>query len=636
MGATDLAASLYEQLTDCGLMTAEEIEAALADIPESAMPLTEDAFAERLVAIGKLTGYQAAVLAEGRAADIVLGNYVVLDRLGEGGMGAVFKARHRRMKRLVAIKVLQRSTAAALGAIARFQREVESIARLIHPNVVTAFDADEGPAGPFLVMEYVEGSDLANIVFTGGPLTLFAAVDAIMQAARGLEYAHGQGIIHRDIKPGNLLRDPRGTIKITDLGLARFSDAIGNTAKRSDLTQDGSVFGTVDFMSPEQAVNTKHADHRADIYSLGCTLYYLLAGRYMYGGETVMEKLLAHREDPLPRLRDLRPDVPEAVEAVFHKMTAKRPADRYQSMNEVIRALEACPVPPTTELYWSAAQPSSVPADEPSTSRTYVPHPTLVELLVLLVEPSRVQAMVIARHLQALGIRRVQTCPNGDNALETMRGARTDLVVSAMHLPDMTGAQLVERMRAEPALQRVPFILISSETDERLVEPIRQLGAVAILPKPFGLEQLKAAMMAGVDFLSPSSLPRIAVNIESLRVLIVDDSAPARIHVRRVLENLGVRDITQATNGREAATLLETQRFDLVVTDFHMPEMDGRELVQFIRRESPQRKLPVLMVTSESDAGQLAAVHDAGVSAVCDKVFEPKSLRDILERILAT
>src|SRR5262245_6715337 len=211
----------------------------IADVLPDTDQLDGIAVARKLVDSGKLTGYQADAVLGRRFADLRMGNYEILDRLGAGGMGTVFKARHRRMKRVVALKVLSREVAGTEKFAQRFQREVETIARLTHPNIVMAYDADECEAGPFLVMEFVNGRDLASEVVTGGPLSAAEAVDRILQAARGLEYAHDQGIIHRDIKPGNLLRDVEGQVKVADLGLARIT---GPGAGQTSLTQAGSIF----------------------------------------------------------------------------------------------------------------------------------------------------------------------------------------------------------------------------------------------------------------------------------------------------------------------------------------------------------------------------------------------------------
>jgi serine/threonine protein kinase len=260
------------------------------------------------------------------------GEYTVQEKIGAGGMGQVFKALHRRMERTVALKLLPKVALAPPDVVQRFEQEVRSAARLTHPHVVTAFDAGDCSGTPFLAMEYVEGKDLFRLVQEQGPLPVGQAVECIMQAARGLEYAHGRGVVHGDIKPGNLILAPDGTVKILDLGLARLRPTAGEEA----------LMGTVDYLAPEQTTDPRQADRRSDIYSLGCTLHFLLTGQPVYRGRTVIQKVLAHRESPIPSLRLLRPDVPEAVDAVFQKMIAKRPDDRYQSMAEVIQALQAC------------------------------------------------------------------------------------------------------------------------------------------------------------------------------------------------------------------------------------------------------------------------------------------------------
>jgi tRNA A-37 threonylcarbamoyl transferase component Bud32 len=384
-----------QALVDSGLMTAGDVAALQQTLPPTLTSAHE--LAQELVRQQRLTPFQAEAVA-GRQ-QLVIGNYVVLGKIGEGGMGQVFKARHRRMDRLVALKMLPAAVSKDERAIQRFQREVKAVARLSHPNIVTAHDADECNGVHFLVMEFVEGSDLASLVHQQGPMPIPQAVDCIVQAARGLEYAHRQGIIHRDIKPANLLLDAAGTIKVLDLGLARFAVAADALAGASEtdtgLTHSGWVLGTADYMAPEQALNAKQADHLADVYSLGCSLYYLLTGRSLYAGQTVVEKIVAHRERPIPSLRQARADVPEQLEAVFQKMVAKDPTDRYQSMTEILTALgplasgaaRTMPVPavPTDS---AALAPtllgSSATADPPTGRRRLLGVVSLVAVIVLL------------------------------------------------------------------------------------------------------------------------------------------------------------------------------------------------------------------------------------------------------------
>lgn len=313
-------------------------------LPASGGPTDAEALARELVRQGKLTPFQAGLIWQGKGKSLMLGKYLLLEKIGQGGMGTVFKARHQVMDRIVALKILPPAMMKDASAIARFQREVKAAAKLSHPNIVTAHDADQDLGVHFLVMEHVDGSNLAALVKKVGPLSVSNAVNYITQAARGLEAAHGAGIVHRDIKPSNLVLDRRGTVKILDMGLARIdlSESQAESRADSDLTNTGTVMGTIDYMAPEQALSAKHADERADIYSLGCSLFFLMAGKATYQGDSIMAKMLAHREQPLPNLHSIRADVPEQLDAVFKKMIAKKAEDRYQTAAALLADLEKC------------------------------------------------------------------------------------------------------------------------------------------------------------------------------------------------------------------------------------------------------------------------------------------------------
>lgn len=258
----------------------------------------------------------------------------------------------------------------------------------------------------------------------------------------------------------------------------------------------------------------------------------------------------------------------------------------------------------------------------------------LFHLDVLLVEPSPTQMKVIRERAGAVGIMQLREADSMQAALTAMQDKTPDLVISALYLPDGDGTDLVRTMRDTPALQRVAFVLVSSETRPQALDPVRQSGVCGILPKPFSAPQLQRVLAATLDYLTDEAADDEDIDYESLRVLLVDDSGNARRFMRRVLENMGLRDIVEASDGSEAVMLLDQTLFDLVVTDYNMPEMDGRALVEYVRGQSWQASVPILMVTSESDMGRLAAVEQAGVSGICDKPFEPSTIRGLLRGAL--
>ncbi len=613
--------------------------------------------ASLLTKAGTLNDYQIEALHQGRQTELRIGNYDILDKLGAGGMGTVFKARHRRMKRIVALKVLAKNLCTDNLFIQRFQREVETIARLSHPNIVMAYDADEDENGHFLVMELVNGRDLTSLVEKLHPIPVWQAVDAILQAARGLGYAHEQGIIHRDIKPANLLRENSGIIKVTDLGLARLS---GTSAEGSGLTQAGGVLGTVDYMSPEQAVDSTTIDHRADIYSLGATLYYLLVGQPPYTGKTIMAILLKHREGVVPHIGEVRTDVPAVIDEIYAKMMAKSVTARYQSMGEVVSALEAIlPQLGGTPITSSIGSPSlsgvfasgSSVAENGPTSKTTVTHP--VSLSVVVVEPSRVQAGIIRKYLDAQDIITAAVVATGKDAIEAALANKPDAIVCAMHLADMTGIELATQLRTQVKEHPPGFVLISStDSDAANNTALSQMHRVILLYKPFTPDQLVQALnvvtgksivakasgsASGMSIVRPSGgsslnlLPKR--DRSTLRVLIVDDMPSARSHERAVLQSLGFLHFVEESDGTQAIAAVSRESFDLIVTDYNMPNMDGLGFVRFLKQYPPTAAIPVIMVTSASDPEMLDPVRKLGVVTIFAKAFPTDAVKWVMDQL---
>ena len=325
-----------EAISDSGILSPYQVEQLKSETHNTSARAI--ILAEQLVQDGAITNYQAKVILERGDSPLLLDRYIILDSIGAGGMGVVFKALQQSLDRVVALKILPKHAVDSDEKRRRFQREMKSAAKLSHPNVVQAFDAYESNGVCFFAMEYIQGSDLQRLVADAGKLTPDHAVEIISQAAAGLACAHENGIIHRDVKPSNIMLDDDGNAKVMDLGLARTRDAAAS-ASRTDLTQDGLGLGTAAYMSPEQAFDARQADTRSDVYSLGCTLYFLMHGKPLFDRPNSVQTVIAHRETPAPLLSQGRNDVTEALEAAFQKAVAKDPDQRFQSMSEFQEAI---------------------------------------------------------------------------------------------------------------------------------------------------------------------------------------------------------------------------------------------------------------------------------------------------------
>jgi serine/threonine protein kinase len=375
-------------LKESRLIDPAALAVAVGDAPDGARAKV---LARHLVNRGLLTRFQAQHLLAGHSSGFFLGQYRILDLIGRGGMGKVYKAEHTTMQRVVALKVLAADMTRTDRARELFRREVMAAARLVHPNIATAYDANEMNGRAFLVLEYVAGPSLSTLVRSGGVLSVGQACEFIRQAALGLQYAHELGMVHRDIKPSNLLIQPPAgqngapgaTLKIVDFGLALLSTADDDETLGSDRQ---AVLGTPDYLSPEQGRDIRSVDIRSDLYSLGCTMYYLLTAQVPFPGGTALEKLARHANEDLVPVDILRPLLHPGVAEIVHRLMAKQPKDRFQTPKELAEALTrfaevqpllwpqpmrkaALPVNPTHEDEWPADD-ASYPTAGPNISGT--------------------------------------------------------------------------------------------------------------------------------------------------------------------------------------------------------------------------------------------------------------------------
>ena len=322
------------RLVDGGTM--DEIVEAAKKQNEGELPKDPQQLADILIEAGLVTQWHCDNLFKKKYKGFFLGKYKMLGLLGSGGMSSVYRAEHKLMHSERAIKVLPRKRVGHSSYLDRFQLEAEAIAKLDHRNIVRVYDVDNEGKTHYIVMELVRGPDLQASILENGPVPISLAAEYTAQAAEGLAHAHGRGLIHRDVKPGNLLVDDKGVVKILDLGLALFSDD-----ERASLTiaHNENVLGTADYLAPEQALNSHDVDARADMYGLGCSFYFLLSGHPPFPEGTLAQRIAKHQSQTPDDVSSDRPDCPKALAAICMKMMEKKPEDRYQTMAEAARKL---------------------------------------------------------------------------------------------------------------------------------------------------------------------------------------------------------------------------------------------------------------------------------------------------------
>jgi len=381
----DSAESLIKELRSSGLLTPEQLLVVVRDLDSHRGDF--QSLLRLLVNKKRLTVYQLRKVIHGKTSELFLGPYIISDRLGEGGMGKVYRATQVRLGREVALKVVRTSLLNNPLVRKRYNREVETASALNHPNIVGVFDAGEVEGRYYLAMEFVDGIDLSRLVREFSLLEVTEVCEYVRQASLGLHYAHEQGLVHRDIKPSNIVvagerhlpqASERATVKILDMGLVRSVGFDEDGGGGGDLTRAGTVVGTPDYMAPEQAKNSSTVDHRADLYSLGCTMYFLLSGQPPFPTGTPIEKLLKHQLDAPTPIQALRPNVPTAVAELISRLIVKDPAQRIQTAVELAELIAPLALYPAgthpVSIHSRHGQPAAATAETfPPSSRSTLP-----------------------------------------------------------------------------------------------------------------------------------------------------------------------------------------------------------------------------------------------------------------------
>ena len=554
------AQELLGQLLDSSIVLTEDWENLPAPTRAS---ILECADYSRLLSLlqehALLTEYQAGRIEAGTTHGLVLGNYRVLDRLGAGAMGVVFKAEHCRMRRQFAIKVLPLFTGQDRKHLLRFLTEMRAVAQLQHPNIVAAIDAvethGEGPDAPVLhyfVMEYVPGQDLEQHVEKHGPLPVAKACDLAYQIASALAEAHKHHLVHRDIKPSNVLITPEEQAKLLDFGLARHF--------RHRHTEPGTLLGTLDYMAPEQAQDAASVDIRADIYALGATLFWSLTAKPPFATDgTLVQAVTQRLRQSAPSIRSIRPDVSVELDSVLARMMALRPEDRYATPEAVMEALlpflkpelhEHLMVSPRQILSPQQAALLGLPSDVHGHQ-------------VLIVDDQSLVRDFSRSVLESEGFR-CHDAADGEQGLNVANAEPIDLVLLDIDMPKMQGPEVLRQLRARPPRPHLKIIMFSGRASPDEMAAMLVAGADGYLTKPFSAMQLSGQAKAALrlkDMQDRSDLLNrrlVGVNSELERTLSARDSD--LVHSRNALV-LALATLVKHRDGETGAHVWRLQRY---------------------------------------------------------------------------
>jgi response regulator RpfG family c-di-GMP phosphodiesterase len=501
-----------------------------------------------LVETKLLTAYQASRIQAGTLHGMVLGNYRVLERLGAGGMGVVFKGEHTLMRRPVAIKVLPFYGDQDDRLLRRFLGEIRMSAQLRHPNVVTAMDAGQVrgrdanlPTLHYLVMEYVEGQDLERLVLGRGPLDPVRACDLIHQIACALVEAHDRKMVHRDIKPSNILVTAEGRAVLLDFGLARD---LGH-----GLTEPGSLLGTVEYMAPEQATDATAVDTRADIYGLGATLFWCLTGRAPFPGRARLDEVVRRLSEPPPSARAIRPELPAELDRILERMIAPRPQDRFANPEALKRALARL-------MRGEPAGPAEL-TPAPTTSR-----PSAVSRILVADDEPAVRLLCRAAFQGRPWA--FDEAADGDDAVGKLTRGGYDLAVLDVCMPGAGGPEVLRALRAAPACRNLRVLMLSGRLGPEDMSQLLHAGADDFLLKPFSVNQLVAKVQAAlrlkeaIDRAGRLNQELRAVGADLERALQSRDSDLMQVRAALVL---GLASLVKQRTGETDQHLVRSQRY---------------------------------------------------------------------------